>query len=175
MDKDVRGPGRDHESTSTNSCYELSWIWLIARVNISSNSGTNMAMGEEFNESMRVEWTKTRARKTCWAEELLILQEEMRQMISFFEWKAAWWWEQAYLRHEGDAGILSGVVGYANKQAAICECMVVKCAFHWLPELKMKGVMPSWGEKYEVLAGQEERNEDMESDENVDDIDIDDE
>ena len=60
-DKDVSGPGRDHDSDSTNSRYEPSCIWLMARVNISS---TNMAMGEEkFNESMRVEWAKTRARK----------------------------------------------------------------------------------------------------------------
>src|ERR1700678_3839488 len=79
-DKDVSGPGRDHTSESTNSHYEPSWIWLTLRVNKSSNTDTGMGE-EEFNESMRVEWAKTGARKAPWTEELLILQEEMRRVI----------------------------------------------------------------------------------------------
>ena len=53
--------------------------------------------------------------------------------------------------NEGDAPVLSGVVGYANKQAAICECLAVKCALHWLLQLKMKGIIPGWAAEYEVL------------------------
>ena len=183
-DKDVSGPGRDPNSDSTNSRYEPSWIWLMPRVTKSSDADTGMGE-EEFNESMRVEWAKTRARKTRWTEELLILQEEMRRVISFQEWKAAWWREQASVRNQGDASILSGVAGYANKQAAICERLAVKCALHWLPQLKMKGVTPGWAADYEVLLGQaqshdssqvnNELDKDVESDEDLDDVDIDDE
>ena len=60
-DKDISGPGRDENTESSNSRYEPSWIWLVPSVNTSRNVDE---MGEEeFNESMRVEWAKTRARK----------------------------------------------------------------------------------------------------------------
>ena len=58
-DKDISGPGRDHNigrdhNSESNSHYKPLWIWLMPRVNKSSNA--NMDMGEdEFNESMRVE------------------------------------------------------------------------------------------------------------------------
>lgn len=81
-DKDISGPGRDHNSDSTNSRYEPSWIWLTPHVNRSSKADTEITE-DEFNESMRVEWAKTRARKARWIEEVTILQEEMRRVISF--------------------------------------------------------------------------------------------
>jgi hypothetical protein len=174
-DKDVSGPGRDHNSESTNSRYEPSWIWLMPRVNQSSNTETGM-VEEEFNESMRVEWAKTRARKARWTEELLILEEEMRRVISFQKWKAAWWREQALVRKEADATILSGVAGYANKQAGICERLAAKCALHWMPQLKAKGVIPGWAAEYEVLLDQAlSHNEDSDREKNLIDEDIEDE
>ena len=115
---------------------------------------------EEFNESMRVEWAKTRARKARWTEELLILEEEMQWVISFQKWKAAWWREQALVRKEADATILSGVAGYANKQAGICERLAAKCALHWMPQLKAKGVIPGWAAvKYWNRVGRKNRTE----------------
>lgn len=181
-DKDISGPGRDHNSDSTNSRYEPSWIWLTPRADNSSDADTGMGE-DEFNESMRVEWAKTRARKARWTEELLILQEEMRRVIRYQEWKAAWWRERAALRNEGDAVILSGVAGYANKQAAICKRLAEKCALRWLPQLKMKGITPSWATDYEVLLSQDqshdggevdyELDEDEEFNENLDNVDID--
>jgi hypothetical protein len=180
-DKDVSGPGRDHNSESTNSRYEPSWIWLMPRVNKSTNADTGLdGEEEEFNESMRVEWAKTRARKARWTEEVMILQEEMRRVISFQKWKAAWWRGQAMVRNEGDAAILSGVAGYANKQAAICERLAAKCAMHWLPQLKTKGIIPGWAAEYEVL-GQAQSHDlpqvdnEMDDDTDLDDEDIDDE
>ena len=131
---------------------------------------------EEFNESMRVEWAKARARKARWTEELLILQEEMRWVISFQKWKAACWREQASVRNEGDATILSGIAGYANKQAAICEHLAAKCALRWLPQLKMKEVIPAWAGEYEVMLGEaqsHEMDEGRESDDENNDDDPD--
>ena len=166
-DRDVSGPGRDYDSKSTNSHYEPSWIWLMPRVNKSSNADTEMGE-EEFNESMRVEWAKARARKARWTEEVMILQEEMRRVISFQKWKAAWWLEQASVRYEGDAAILSGVAGYANKQAAICERHAVKCALHWLPQLKMNGIIPDWAAEYEVLLGKAQVDDEMDDETDLD-------
>jgi hypothetical protein len=140
----------------------------------------NMDMSEdEFSESMRVEWAKTRARKARWTGEVMILQEEMRRVLSYQKWKAAWWREHALVRNEGEAAVLSGDVGYANKQAAICEGLASKCASHWLPQLKMRGIIPGWAEEYEVLLRDaeshdspqvdDEMDEDAEMDENLSD------
>jgi hypothetical protein len=86
-DKDICGPGKDPEDTSTTkSRYEPSWIWLVPLVAESANSNSGMDE-DEFNESMRVEWAKAKARMTRWKEELLILQEEMRRVIAYHRWK----------------------------------------------------------------------------------------
>ena len=40
-------------------------------------SQTSDPNDEEFNDSMHVEWAKSRARMMRWEEELLLVQEEM--------------------------------------------------------------------------------------------------
>ena len=52
---------------------------------------------QEVDDSMRVEWGKARARAHRWTEETVLLQEEMRRVVAFFEWKARWWRCQAIL------------------------------------------------------------------------------
>ena len=53
--KDISGPGRDPEdTTTTNSSYEPSWIWLIPRASVAEMEEN------EFNENMQVEWVKAR-------------------------------------------------------------------------------------------------------------------
>ena len=40
---------------------------------------------------MRVQWTTSHARMERWAEEVELLQEEMRQVVMFLEWKSENW------------------------------------------------------------------------------------
>lgn len=153
-DLDISGPGKDPSDVSTsNSRYEPSWIWLVPRATEPNNPNAGMDE-EEFNDSMRVEWAKARARMYRWQEELLIVQEEMRRVIAYHMWKAAWWQERASLRSYGDLTILSGLSGYAHKQAAICSRMAEQCALHWLPRLKCRGVTPLWAADYDSLLSQ---------------------
>jgi hypothetical protein len=84
-----------------------------------------------------------------WKEELLIIQEEMRWVIAYQQWKATWWREHNFLH--GDPAIVSGVSGYAHKQAAICIQMAEQFALYWLPQLKEKGIVPSWASDYDLL------------------------
>ena len=142
--KDISGPGRDPEDTTTsNNSYEPSWIWLVPRASVAE-------MDEiEFNENMRVEWVKARARMMRWKEELLIVQEEMRRVLAYQQWKAVWWKDRDF--GHGDPAIMSGISGYAHKQAAICIQMAEQCAVYWLPCLKEKGIVSSWGSDYEHL------------------------
>jgi hypothetical protein len=109
---------------------------------------------EEFNDSMCVEWAKVRARMLKWQEELLIMQEEMRQVIAYHMWKVAWWREMGSLRTNSDLTILSGLLGYAHRQAAIHSRMAEQCVLHWLLHLKSRGIMPLWAVDYESLLSQ---------------------
>ena len=99
-----------------------------------------------------------------WNEELLIVQEEMQRVIVYLKWKEAWWHERSSLQDHVDGTILSGVSGYAHKQAAICSCMAEKCAVYWLPHLTEKGMKPVWEADYGHLLhvsvnGEEEDDE----------------
>jgi hypothetical protein len=148
-DIDIRGPGKDLDNTcSSNSRYEPSWIWLVPRATADSNDPEAGMSEEEFNECMRAEWAKARARVMRWNEELLLVQEEMRRVLEYHKWKAMWWHTQTALRTHDDATILSGISGYTHKQAAICQRMATHCAYYWLPRLKSKGITPSWAAEY---------------------------
>jgi hypothetical protein len=149
--EDISGPGKDSNDTSTtNSRYQMSWIWLVPLVGTRNNDETTIGE-EEFNGTMQVEWSKARARMKRWNEELLIVQEEMRRAIVYLVWKAGWWRERSSLRDHMDETILSGVSGYAHKQAMICSRMAERCAVYWLPHLREKGVKPTWEADYEHL------------------------
>ena len=64
-DVDIRGPGKDLDGTfSSNSHYELSWIWLVPRLASESNNPDGGMREEEFNDHMPVEWAKARAHVT---------------------------------------------------------------------------------------------------------------
>ena len=151
--KDVSGLGRDpDDSTASNSRYELSWIWLVQHPTHLSPCQSEMHIGkDEFNQCMRVEWAKARACKMRWKEELMLIQEEMRRVISFHEWKADWWRDCASVRDHPDQALLSGISGYANKQADISVRLAEQCARQWLPPLKASGIIPPWGAGYEHL------------------------
>ena len=76
--------------------------------------------------------------------------------------------------------VLSGLSGYAHKQASICTRMAERCALYWLPHLMEKGIMPEWGSKYEsrlTVQAEDSEGEDLgnESDEdcNEDDQEVD--
>ena len=105
-DSDVRGPGKDdfylQEAGKTDygtsksgkakygtskGRFEMSWIWLVPQ----SNSEVNTNSSEQvFDEGLRVEWSKSQARKMRLEEEVQIIQEEMRRTIVYYEWKQQW-------------------------------------------------------------------------------------
>ncbi|KAG2750254.1 hypothetical protein P692DRAFT_20421062 [Suillus brevipes Sb2] len=44
---------------------------------------------ETIQDSLRIEWC--RAQSMRWAEEVELLHEEMRRVLQFLRWHAAWW------------------------------------------------------------------------------------
>ena len=79
----------------------------------------------------------------------MILQEEIQQVLVWFEWKADQWEGHALLRNNGDWDILHGITSYAHKQAYIICQFAVRCASEWLPVLRENNTEPCWEKSFE--------------------------
>ncbi|KAF9007366.1 hypothetical protein BDQ17DRAFT_1323975 [Cyathus striatus] len=144
--EDISGPGKDPDDMSSNGQFEISWIWLVPHASSKTNNDD-----DKMNESLRVEWAKSHARRDRQTEELLILKEEMQRVIQYFEWKTEWWKSLADVRtYESSTGIdiKQGVKAYVLKQASICQKLAQSCADWWLPAFKKQNYTPEWAEKY---------------------------
>ena len=154
-DKDICGPGRDPEDLPTanrdwrtarqgprEGHQEISWIWCVS--GIQDSNPPSDTDSEEFVAGVRVEWMKAKACVDHWAEEKDLLQEQMRRVLKFFEWKSAWWLEQRHRCNNEHATVLSGLAAYAEKQATIYCRLAAKFAGMWLPFLESRGIYPNW-------------------------------
>ncbi|KAF9543143.1 hypothetical protein CPC08DRAFT_649982 [Agrocybe pediades] len=91
----------------------LSWIWL-------TSTGTGQDKDDNAgDETMRVEWAKSRARALRAKEEVLLLKEEMRRVLVYVEWKEKWWLQRLSPRPSTPRDLEEGVRGYALYQADI--------------------------------------------------------
>ncbi|KAJ7839774.1 hypothetical protein B0H13DRAFT_2417357 [Mycena leptocephala] len=63
----------------------MSWIWL-------AQAGSEpAAVVHNEDAALRLEWAKTRARAMRYAEEVDLLQEEMRRVVQFMDWRRDSW------------------------------------------------------------------------------------
>ncbi len=151
-DADIRGPGRENDVESEGR-YQMSWIWLVPR-------GSGMALPDgvdgqldpaEFLENVKVEWARSKARAERWGEEVLLLKEEMRRVVEYFEWKATWWRAQPARRSDAPTAVRRGLSAYAEYQASVFERIAEHCARRWVPYLRQRGeTMPAWSARYQV-------------------------
>ena len=143
-DKDNRGPGKEpDEAIASDGRYVPSWIWL---------SGTNATdptesavTPEEVNEDMRVEWAQCVACADRWEEEVLLLQEEMRRVVHFLEWKSKDWTSRVDAR----AGIVAaevslGLSAYAHKQAFVFHNLAIRFCQRWCSNLASLSLPHTW-------------------------------
>lgn len=139
--KDISGPGKEDDDPS-NGRFVPSWIWLVPRASGDAD------MESQLNDSLRVEWMKSKARVQRWEEEVELVHEEMRRVVEYSKWKATWWRAQGTRGVVTDRAVVSGLAGYAEKQAVLMEQLAVSCAQTWLPALLQGGILPPWGESY---------------------------
>ncbi|KAK7045182.1 CxC2 domain-containing protein [Favolaschia claudopus] len=76
----------------------MSWIWTAPGA---------------LDEEMMHECKKTR-----WCEEVMLLREEMRRVLRYLAWQAAWWRAHVSLRDDLTFATRGGLKAYALKQAA---------------------------------------------------------
>ncbi|KAJ7801661.1 hypothetical protein B0H14DRAFT_2615098 [Mycena olivaceomarginata] len=121
--------------TSRKEPLKMSWIWVA--------QGESWKPGDDaaMNEAIRIEWAKTRARANRWAEEVDLLEEEMRCVNAFLQWRSGWWKERVGLRGLPDGPQREGETAYAIRQSAVQATLAAEFATEWdsLKELIRRG------------------------------------
>lgn len=151
LDEDLRGPRKqddDMGEPASEGRYQISWIWLTPGANTDTTNATRPATADEFSISMRTEWARSRARAHRWEEEETLLLEEMRRVVAFFTWRAAWWSDQVGRREGISVRLDHGLAIYARRQAAVFEGLATRCGVRWYTYLKTLGPVPSWIKPY---------------------------
>ncbi|KAK7026675.1 hypothetical protein VNI00_015548 [Paramarasmius palmivorus] len=97
---------------------ELSWIWSGVDV-----TGDSKAM----QEALRIEWSKSWARKRRWDEELDLIIEEKRRVIASLTYDAEKWLERAEHQEQSPEGYLA----YAYRQAALRKGLIERFEALW--------------------------------------------
>ncbi|KAJ6463650.1 hypothetical protein C8R47DRAFT_992586 [Mycena vitilis] len=93
----------------------FSWIWTEG-----GGPGEDEVQLHDFVViAVRVEWSKAKARKERWEEEVELLREEMKRVLRFLRWRAQWWETRRGTRRTNVSQELrGGLEAYAARQAA---------------------------------------------------------
>lgn len=76
---------------------------------------------------------KSKCRADRWEEEVILLNEEMRRVIEFCDWKAEWWMKQARDGRQVESEALAdGLQAYASQQARQELRIAERFATKWL-------------------------------------------
>ena len=140
-DNDNRGPMKElEEIPASDGQYIPSWIW---------RSNTMTISPEEVNEDMRVEWAQCMARADRWKEELDLLQEEMRRVVLFLEWRSGNWLAKVDSRVGTIApAVRSGLSAYAKKQGSVFHNLAVRFCQRWRSTLISLSLPYDWATKF---------------------------
>ena len=147
--EDNRGPLKEAEEMGIgDGQYTPSWIWTTPSAAALPGEGSE-AEQREVNETARHEWMTCRARADRWVEEKELVQEEMRRVIVFLEWKSRSWSEKVGSRMDScTPDIQRGADAYARKQAHIHREIAIVFAGQWLPYLRTCDLDTGWATKF---------------------------
>ncbi|KAF5313625.1 hypothetical protein D9611_010064 [Ephemerocybe angulata] len=128
---DIRGlsEGIFGDSEGTRA---ISWIWKSRSSTATSRSEEDIEGDTQLQDALRIEFLKSRARANRWAEEVLLLEEEMRRTIAFFKHKADWWYSrQASLIGGSTPDYIEGFLAYAMSQVKVYQVLQLECERRW--------------------------------------------
>ena len=81
--------------------------------------------------ALRIEWCQARARANRWAEEVELIQEEMRRVLSYHGWMRDVWQGRCDGRPDLSGSYQEGLSAYAHRQAEIRIKMKDTCGHMW--------------------------------------------
>ncbi|EIN11591.1 hypothetical protein PUNSTDRAFT_62212 [Punctularia strigosozonata HHB-11173 SS5] len=158
---DLRGPYRDDAIPNEKSERHRtpSWIWTLPSGDQSSGATSTEVTDKKGGELyLRGEWARQRARVLRHDEELVLLREEMRRVLTFLRNKSQWWQEQWSCRVKSKDTLLAagsriarGLRAYGLRQAHIHLDLAKVFAGRWIPLLKHHNLGQDWILEYEDL------------------------
>ncbi|KAF8065986.1 hypothetical protein FPV67DRAFT_1692449 [Lyophyllum atratum] len=83
--------------------------------------------------ALRIEWCRARARAHCWQEECLLLEEEMRRVVAFFEYEERRWHDRSEVSYPDgmEDQTVMGMRAYCHHQAAVRRSLIDTCHESW--------------------------------------------
>ena len=98
QDEDIHAPDEEESNVGEGQC-TLTWIWRTGAIGRSDSAAQEGTCAQccfhdscsDFRSVLWIEWCKARARAHRWQEECLLLKEEMRCIVQFFDSKVAHW------------------------------------------------------------------------------------
>ncbi|KAJ7049316.1 hypothetical protein C8F01DRAFT_1002463 [Mycena amicta] len=110
-----------NEPTVPKVIKPVSWIWSVG----------GEPDSQELHDSVRVQWSKAKARRDRWVEEVEIIREEMRRTLRSLETVQKEWLERAGGRAGADAELVAGARAYAMRQHSIYEGIARSFKAQW--------------------------------------------
>lgn len=154
-DCDNRGPWKEpDEISASDGQFVPSWIWLSNPGMTAGDPQHTAVSQDEVNDDMRVEWAQCIARADRWEEEVTLLQEEMRRVVQFMEWKSNDWAGKVDAR-VGDVTleVSLGLSAYARKQASIFRHLAVQFCQRWRLKLISLSLPDLWATEFLTVRG----------------------
>jgi hypothetical protein len=90
----------------------------LSYANVSERSTVDYS-ADDIRAAVRVEWSKSKARKDRWVEEVRLLWEEMKRVLRMLRTIQAEWTARAEGRAEIDPELAAGLKAYALRQVYV--------------------------------------------------------
>ena len=102
---------------------------------------------------LRVEYAKSHARARRWIEEVTLVKEEMRRVLSYFNWKMDWWLQKATSYGSRDDEKSLAFITYANYQVSLLQYLGKSFRKCWTERCGLDSFLPVVCEKSTVTLG----------------------
>ncbi|KAF6747259.1 hypothetical protein DFP72DRAFT_822049 [Ephemerocybe angulata] len=110
----------------------ISWIWKSWSASLTSASEDDIENDEQLEDALHIEFLKSCTRAARWAEEVELLQEEMRRTLVFFQQKADWWNNRRKSTIGGSTSDYEeGFSAYALSQSRVYTTLRLECERQW--------------------------------------------
>ncbi|KAJ7060233.1 hypothetical protein C8F01DRAFT_1253560 [Mycena amicta] len=159
-----------NEPTKSAMTRQVSWIWKVG-------GGVDET---ELHDSVRVEWSKSKARRDRWREEVQLCREEMKRVVRYLHWTQSEWEHRGELRMDVAPDLGHGLRAYAARQKSIHQRFGEHFYAHWSKSVagvvqdtvnaNWKGLLEGMAEEY---VDNEDGNGNDDNDEGDGDIDMD--
>ncbi|KAJ7049006.1 hypothetical protein C8F01DRAFT_1266153 [Mycena amicta] len=110
-----------NEPTKSAMTREVSWIWRVG-------GGVDET---ELHDSVRVEWSKSKARRDRWREEVQLCREEMKRVVRYLHWTQNEWERRGLQRVDVAPDLGHGIRAYAARQKSIHLRIGEQFYAHW--------------------------------------------